>query len=198
MSHKLVASFMSPCDHWQMQQCFKVFTEIYKVFFLDIIPLLYSVGYKTNYCIKHAHGFAVVCIIAVMCSVHNFPIIVLTTVFKFASSASDIIPEDMDDSWPIPIHSKYDKTRSVCMILGMCCKCHHITLTSQWSRWRLKSSRLFTQPFIQTQNKENIKAPCNWPLCREFTGTGEFPAQRASYPENVSIWWRHHHLDAMS
>ena len=21
---------------------------------------------------------------------------------------------------------------------------------------------------------------------------GEFPAQRASYPENVSIWWRHH------
>ena len=24
------------------------------------------------------------------------------------------------------------------------------------------------------------------------TGTGEFPAQRASYAENVSIWWRHH------
>ena len=23
-------------------------------------------------------------------------------------------------------------------------------------------------------------------------GTGEFPAQRASYVENVSIWWRHH------
>ena len=29
-------------------------------------------------------------------------------------------------------------------------------------------------------------------LCGEFTGTGEFPAQRASYAENVSIWWRHH------
>ena len=26
-------------------------------------------------------------------------------------------------------------------------------------------------------------------------GTGEFPAQMASYAENVSIWWRHH--DAM-
>ena len=26
-------------------------------------------------------------------------------------------------------------------------------------------------------------------------GTGEFPAQRASYAENVSIWWRRH--DAM-
>ena len=24
------------------------------------------------------------------------------------------------------------------------------------------------------------------------TGTGEFPAQRPSYAENVSIWWRHH------
>ena len=42
------------------------------------------------------------------------------------------------------------------------------------------------------QIKVNIKAPRHWPLCGEFTGTGEFPAQRASYAENVSIWWRHH------
>ena len=42
------------------------------------------------------------------------------------------------------------------------------------------------------QIKENIKALRHWPLCGEFTGTGEFPAQRASYAENVSIWWRHH------
>ena len=70
----------------------------------------------------------------------------------------------------------------------------YITLTSKWPRWRLKSpaSRLFTQPFIQMQIKENIKAPRHWPLCGEFTGTGEFPAQRASYAEYVSIWWRHH------
>ena len=54
------------------------------------------------------------------------------------------------------------------------------------------ASRLFTQPFIQTQIKENIKAPRHWPLCGGFTGTGEFPAQRASNAENVSIWWRHH------
>ena len=26
-------------------------------------------------------------------------------------------------------------------------------------------------------------------------GTGEFPAQRASYAENVFIWWRHHDVD---
>ena len=52
--------------------------------------------------------------------------------------------------------------------------------------------RLLTQSFIQAQIKENIKAVRHWPLCGEFTGTGEFPAQRASYAENVSIWWRHH------
>ena len=48
----------------------------------------------------------------------------------------------------------------------------HITVTSWWERWRLKSptSRLFTQLFIQAQIKENIKAPRHWPLCGKFTG----------------------------
>ena len=32
------------------------------------------------------------------------------------------------------------------------------------------ASRLFTQSFIQTQIKENIKAPRHWPLCGDFTG----------------------------
>ena len=40
--------------------------------------------------------------------------------------------------------------------------------------------------------KENIKAPRHWSFGGEFTGTGEFPAQRASNAENVSIWWHHH------
>ena len=57
---------------------------------------------------------------------------------------------------------------------------------------QITSSRLFAQSFIQAQIKENIKALRHWPLCGEFTGTGEFPAQRASNAENVSIWWRHH------
>ena len=41
-----------------------------------------------------------------------------------------------------------------------------ITMTSWWPQWRLKSSasRLFTQPFIQTQIKENIKALRNLPF----------------------------------
>ena len=68
------------------------------------------------------------------------------------------------------------------------------SLTSQWPRWRLKSpaSWLFTQSFIRVQIKKNSKAPRHWPLCGEFTRTGEIPAQRASNAENVSIWWRHH------
>ena len=37
------------------------------------------------------------------------------------------------------------------------------------------TSRLFTQPFIQAQIKENIKAPCHWPLCGEFTGDRWIP-----------------------
>ena len=37
------------------------------------------------------------------------------------------------------------------------------------------ASRLFTQPFIQTQIKENIKAPRHWPLCGEFTGDRWIP-----------------------
>ena len=68
----------------------------------------------------------------------------------------------------------------------------HTAVTSLSQRSRLKSptSRLFTQPFIETQIKENIKATRHWPL------GGEFPAQRASYAENVSIWWRHHEQEA--
>ena len=83
---------------------------------------------------------------------------------------------------------------------GMCPLCpakpvinfFDIIMTSWWAWWRLKSpaSWLFTQPFIQTQIEENLKAPRHWPLCGEFPG--EFPAQRASNAENVSIWWRHH------
>ena len=42
--------------------------------------------------------------------------------------------------------------------------------------WRLKSpaSRVFTQPFIQGQIKEN-KAPRHWPSCGEFTGDRWIP-----------------------
>ena len=65
---------------------------------------------------------------------------------------------------------------------------------SQWARWRLDSpaSRLLSQPFVQTQITENIKALRLWPLRGKFTGHRWIPSQRASNAENVSIWWRHH------
>ena len=37
--------------------------------------------------------------------------------------------------------------------------------------------------------------PCVTGLCEGNSSvTGEFPAQRVSNAENVSIWWRHHFL----
>ena len=70
----------------------------------------------------------------------------------------------------------------------------YITMTSQWARWHLKSPALglFTQPFIQAQIEENIKAPRHWPLWREFTGDRWIPTQKASNAGNVSISWCHH------
>ena len=66
-----------------------------------------------------------------------------------------------------------------------------ITMMSQWSCWRLKCpASPFARVLVQAQMKENIKAPHHWPLWGEFIG--EYPAQRASKVENVSIWWRHH------
>ena len=69
-----------------------------------------------------------------------------------------------------------------------------ITMMSWWTRWRLKSpaSQLFTQPFIQAQIKENMKALHQWPLWGELTGDRKFLAQRASNAETVSSWWHRH------
>ena len=71
---------------------------------------------------------------------------------------------------------------------------HYIDVIMTTMASQITSTRLFNQSFIQAQIKENIKAPRRWPLCGEFTATGEFPAQRASNAENVSIWRRYHVL----
>ena len=70
-----------------------------------------------------------------------------------------------------------------------------ITVILQWARWRLKSPALrrFAQPFVQAQIKENVKTPRHWPFWGECTS--EFPSQKDSDMENVSIWWRHHVVD---
>ena len=40
------------------------------------------------------------------------------------------------------------------------------------------------------QRRHQSSASLAW--CGEFTGTGEFPVQRASFAKNVSIWWGLH------
>ena len=68
------------------------------------------------------------------------------------------------------------------------------TIITVTSRWRLKSpaSRLFAQPFIQVQIKENIKAPRHCSLYGNPPVAGRFPSQMDSNAENVFIWWPHH------
>ena len=167
--------------------------------------------------------------------------------------------------------TKAQKTHQNCILLETCSiiywRIQLITMTSEeaWGRLKTLSSLLFTQPIVQAQIKESIKAPRHRPLwrypvnslhkgpvtrkmfafddvimpvnnpkslrwrhngrdsvsnhqphdcllnrlfrCRSMKtsklraaglcagnspGTGEFPAQMASYAENVSIWWRHH------
>ena len=60
-----------------------------------------------------------------------------------------------------------------------CCRWSHrgITMTSLWARWRLKSLvfRLFTQPCVQVQIKENIKVPRHWPLWGDFNSNRWIP-----------------------
>ena len=66
------------------------------------------------------------------------------------------------------------KTSGFCptVFITLALTTHIMTVTSQWARWRLipPASQLFTQPFIQAQMKENIKAPRHCPLWGEFTG----------------------------
>ena len=40
--------------------------------------------------------------------------------------------------------------------------------------------------------QRKIKAPRHWPLWGDSPVIGEFPAQKASNAENISIWWRHY------
>ena len=49
-------------------------------------------------------------------------------------------------------------------------------------------NRLFRRRWKKTSKLLRVTGLCEW----NSPVTGEFPAQRASNAENVSIWWRHH------
>ena len=59
---------------------------------------------------------------------------------------------------------------------------HHCLLNRLFRRRSKKTSKL------------RVTGLCAW----NWPGTGEFPAQKASNAENVSIWWRHHVLRVRS
>ena len=70
-----------------------------------------------------------------------------------------------------------------------------IIVTSWWVWWRFKSPTfpLFAQLLVQTQIKENIKAPCHWPfLLVIHRWPVNSPNKRPVTREMFPIWWRHH------
>ena len=69
-----------------------------------------------------------------------------------------------------------------------------ITMTSWWARWRLKSpaSPCLLNCWFRCSSKKTSKLRVSGLCAGNSPVTGEFPAQWASNPENVSIWWRHH------
>ena len=73
---------------------------------------------------------------------------------------------------------------------------HMFSISIQW-RHNEHDGATNHQPhecLLKVRIKENIKAPRHWPLWGNSSVSGEFPAQRASNAENVSIWWRHHYI----
>ena len=54
----------------------------------------------------------------------------------------------------------------------------------------MMASQITSLTIVYSASKLHITGLCvvNSP------GTGEFPAQMATYAENASIWWRHHEI----
>ena len=61
------------------------------------------------------------------------------------------------------------------------------TMASQITSLTVVYSNVYSDA-DQRKHQSSASLASEW----EFTGTGEFPPQRASYAENVSIWWRDH------
>ena len=53
---------------------------------------------------------------------------------------------------------------------------------------------VYSTVYSDTDKKKTSKLRVTGLCARNSPVTGEFPAQRASNAENVSIWWRHHDI----
>ena len=96
----------------------------------------------------------------------------------------------------------------VMIILSFICRLHqnvcHGSVAVNALRWRHNDhagvsshqphGRLLNRLF-RRKSKKTLKLRVTGLCAGNSPGTGEFPAQMASYAENVSIWWRHHESD---
>ena len=92
-----------------------------------------------------------------------------------------------------PIEKKWSMT-IVVLGINWCQSMHYSdvimgTITSQITSLTIVYSTIYS---VADQRKHQSSMRVTG-LCKgNSPGTGEFPAQRASNAENVSIWWRHH------
>ena len=69
---------------------------------------------------------------------------------------------------------------------------HYSHVIISVTEFQITGVSIFTQPFVQAQIKENMKAPRHSPMWGNSPMTGEFLAQVVSNAEIISIWWRHY------
>ena len=75
---------------------------------------------------------------------------------------------------------------------------HHIRISLQWRHnepvcvSNHQPHDCLLNRLFRRRSKETSKRRVTGLCAGNSPGTGEFPAQRASNAENVSIWWRHH------
>ena len=76
---------------------------------------------------------------------------------------------------------------------------HYCDVTMGAIASQITSLRLFAQPFIfRRRSKKTSKLRVTGLCAGNSSVTGEFPAQKTSNAENVSIWWRRHGFTKLS
>ena len=159
---------------------------------------------QTVYPKKYAHGL---CFVVLCCgyTLTDFPIAIrLTSLALWQSndcpSASKATLMNMDKYFMwihyerLYNHNKAKHNKTVCIFLGI----YYIPGTLRW-RHNDHAGVSNHQPhgcllnrLFRRKSKKTSKLRVTGLCAGNSPGTGEFPAQMASYAENVSIWWRHH------
>ena len=98
----------------------------------------------------------------------------------------------------MPLANDFVRSIKVLNKVGKACLHTHITPPLRW-RHNDHAGVSNHQPhgcllnrLFRRKSKKTSKLRVTGLCAGNSPGTGEFPAQMASYAENVSIWWRHH------